>query len=120
MFDTCEGSGINPLFCDKVKFNSQTIGIKLERQQQIDSLNQNTIRIPAYDINKFSQYLSAFSNLLMETLSRKYPGLENEKGRSIYVSQGNISSIIKKTKQQDKLLLYQNGVKAANDFFLHN
>jgi NTE family protein len=120
MFDTCEGSGINPLFCDKVKFNNQTIGIKLERQQQIDSLNQNTIRIPAYDINKFSQYLSAFSNLLMETLSRKYPGLENEKGRTIYVSQGNISSIIKKTKQQDKLLLYQNGIKAANDFFLHN
>ena len=98
MFDTCEGSGINPLFCDKVKFNNQTIGIKLERQQQIDSLNQNNIMIPAYDINKFSEYLAAFSNLLMETLSRKYPGLENEKGRTIYVSQGNISSIIKKNK----------------------
>lgn len=120
MFDTCEGSATNPLFCDKVKFNCHTIGIKLERQQQIDSLNQNNIRIPAYDINKFSEYLAAFSNLLMETLSRKYPGLENEKGRTIYVSQGNISSIIKKTKQQDKLLLYENGVKAANDFFLHN
>ena len=87
MFDSCDGSGINPLFCDKVKFNNQTIGIKLERPQQIDSLNQNSIRIPAYDINKFSEYLSAFSNLLMETLSRKYPGLENEKGRTIYVSQ---------------------------------
>ena len=120
MFDSCEGSGNNPLFCDKVKFNSQTIGIKLERQQQIDSLNQNNIKIPAYDINKFSEYLAAFSNLLMETLSRKYPGLENEKGRTIYVSQGNISSIIKKTKQQDKLLLYTNGVNAANDFFIQN
>jgi NTE family protein len=118
MFDTCEGSATNPLFCDKVKFNNQSIGIKLERQQQIDSLNQNSIRIPAYDINKFSGYLAAFSNLLMETLSRKYPGLENEKGRTIYVSQGNISSIIKKTKQQDKLLLYENGVTAANNFFL--
>ena len=119
MFDTCDGSGINPLFCDNVKFNNQTIGIKLERPQQIDSLNQNSIRIPAYDINKLSGYLAAFSNLLMETLSRKYPGLENEKGRTIYVSQGNISSIIKKTKQQDKLLLYENGVTAANNFFLN-
>ena len=119
MFDTCDGSGINPLFCDKVKFNNQTIGIKLERPQQIDSLNQNSIRIPAYDINKLSGYLAAFSNLLMETLSRKYPGLENEKGRTIYVSQGNISSIIKKTKQQDKLLLYENGVMAAEKFFLN-
>ncbi len=120
IFDTCEGSSANPLFCDKVKFNNQTIGIKLERPQQIDSLNQNSTRIPAYEINKFSGYLAAFSNLLMETLSRKNPGLENEKGRTIYVSQGNISSIIKKTKQQDKLLLYQNGVNAANHFFLHN
>jgi NTE family protein len=118
MFDTCEDNGLNPLLCNRVKFNSQTIGIKLERPQQIDSLNQNNIRIPAYDINKFSEYLSAFSNLLMETLSRKYPGLENEKDRTIYVSQGNISSIIKKTKQQDKLLLYENGVNAANNFFL--
>lgn len=118
MFDTCESSETNPLFCDKVKFNRQTIGIKLERQQQIDSLNQNNIRIPAYDINKLSEYLAAFSNLLMETLSRKYPGLENEKGRTIHVSQGNISPIIKKTKQQDKLLLYENGMNAANTFFL--
>ncbi len=118
MFDTCEDNNANPLLCDKVKFNTQTIGIKLERQQQIDSLENNSIKIPAYNINNLSGYLSAFSNLLMETLSRKYPNLENEKGRTIYVSQGNISSRVKKTKQQDKLLLYENGVKAANNFFL--
>ncbi len=116
MFDTCEYN-MNPLLCDKLKFNPQTIGIKLERPQQIDSLNSNSIKIPAYEISKSSEYLFAFSNLLMETLSRKYPGLENEKGRTIYVSQGNIFSRVKKTKQQDKLLLYNNGVKAANDFF---
>jgi NTE family protein len=117
MFDTCTENNLTPLLCDKVKFNRQTIGIKLERPQQIDSLNNNSIKIPAYDINNLSEYLSAFTNLLMETLSRKYPGLENEKGRTIYVSQGNISSKIKKTKQQDKLLLYENGVKAATEFF---
>lgn len=117
MFDTCEDNTVNPLSCDKIKFNTQTIGIKLERPQQIDSLNNNSTRIPAYDISKLSEYLSAFSNLLMETLSRKYPGLENERGRTIYVSQGNIASRVKKTKQQDKLLLYKNGVNAANHFF---
>ncbi len=62
--------------------------------------------------------MAAFSNLLVETLNRKYPGLENEMGRTIYVSQGNISSKIRKTKQQDKLLLYENGVNAATCFFL--
>jgi NTE family protein len=116
MFDTCDANSSNPLFCDSIKFNIQTIGIKLERPQQIDSLHHNSIKIPAYDINKFSEYLAAFANLLMETLNRKYPGLENEKDRTIYVSQGNISSRVKKTKQQDKLLLYQNGVKAATEF----
>jgi NTE family protein len=117
MFDTCEENQLNPLLCNKVKFNSQTIGIKLERPQQIDSLNHNNYKIPAYKINKLSDYFSAFINLLMETINRKYPGLENENGRTIYVSQGNISSRVKKTKQQDKLLLYKNGIKAANTFF---
>jgi NTE family protein len=117
IFDTCESNSLNPLLCDKVKFNPQTIGIKLERPQQIDSLNNNSLKIPAYTINKFADYIAAFSNLMLETLSRKYPGLENEKGRTIYVSQGNISAQIKKTKQQDKLLLYGNGVTAATDFF---
>ncbi|MGG9964339.1 patatin-like phospholipase family protein [Ferruginibacter sp. SUN106] len=115
-FDTSE-SNLNPLLSDKVRFNTQTIGIKLERPQQIDSLNNNNTQIPAYDINKLSEYFSALVNLLMETINRRYPNLENEKGRTIYVSQGNISSKIKKTKQQDKLLLYNNGVKAAKDFF---
>ncbi len=117
MFDSCEENNLNPLLSSKVKFNPQTIGIKLERPQQIDSLNNNSIKIPAYNINKLSDYIAAFSNLMMETLSRKYPGLENEKGRTIYVSQGNISSRVKKTKQQDKLLLYENGINAANYFF---
>ena len=117
MFDSCEQNSLNPLLCDKIKFNEQTIGIKLERPQQIDSLYNNSILIPAYDINKLSEYLSAFSNLLMETLNRKYPGLENEKGRTIYVSHGDVSSQIKRTKTRDKSMLYNNGVNAANNFF---
>jgi len=115
MFDTCSYNN-NPLLCDRVSFNPQTIGIKLERPQQIDSLKNNNTRIPAYDINRQSEYLFAFANLLMETLSRKYPGLENELGRTIYVDQGNLFPRIKRTKQSDKLQLYQNGVKAASDF----
>jgi hypothetical protein len=119
MFDTCETTS-NPLLCNTVKFNTQTIGIKLERPQQIDSLNQNSIKIPSYNINNLSEYLTAFTNLLMETLSRKYPNLENEKGRTIYVSQGKINSQIKKTKSIDKIILYNSGVKAATDFFIEN
>lgn len=117
MFDTCDSGTQNPLLCDRARFNPQTIGIKLERQQQIDSLEHNSTRIPGYDIRNSSEYLFAFTNLLLETISRKYPDLENERGRTIYVSQGNISSQIKKTSDGDKLLLYHYGITAANSFF---
>ncbi len=118
MFDTCQDDfSPNALLCNRLKFNQQTIGIKLERLQQIDSFNNNNVNIAGYKINKLSDYLSAFANLTMETMARKYPNLENELGRTIYVNQGNLSPKIKKTKQQDKLLLYENGVNAANDFF---
>ncbi len=115
MFDTCVG-GSNPLVCNTVKFNPHTIGIKLERPEQIDSLEQNNITIPPYSVNNFKQYLAAFSNLMIETLNRKYPNLENEMGRTIYVSYGNIHSKIRKMKPEEKQMLFNNGVKAASTF----
>lgn len=117
LFDSCTDACTNPLLCDRLSFNKNTIGIKLERPQQIDSIRNNNVNIPAFDIKNVSGYMAAFSNLLMETLSRKYPNLENEMGRTIYVSQGNFSSRIKRTTMQEKLQLYENGVNAANAFF---
>lgn len=116
MFDTCIENG-NPLLCNTVKFNPQTIGIKLERPEQIDSLQKNNITIPPYAVNNFNEYLAAFSNLMIETLNRKYPNLENERGRTIYVSYGGIGSKVRKMKPDEKKLLYNNGVTAALQFF---
>jgi NTE family protein len=115
IFDTCQ-DGANALLCNAVKFNTQTLGIKMERPEQIDSLQKNSIAIPSYTINKFSDYLSALSNLMMEALNRKYPNLENEKGRTIYISQGNIHSRVRKVMPAEKQLLFDNGLKAARDF----
>jgi NTE family protein len=115
LFDTCS-EGNNPLLCNTVQFNPQTIGIKLERPEQIDSLRQNNITIPPYDVNNFNEYLTAFSNLMIETLNRKYPNLENERGRTIYVSYGKISPKVRKMKPEEKKLLYDNGVTAALNF----
>lgn len=116
LFDTCDGNK-NPLLCNSVRFNPHTIGIKLERPEQIDSLQKNNITIPPYDVNNFNEYLAAFSNLMIETLNRKYPNLENERGRTIYVSYGKISSKVRKMKPEEKKLLYDNGVAAALYFF---
>lgn len=118
IFDSCEENK-NPLLCNSVRFNPQTIGIKLERPEQIDSLQKNNITIPPYDVNNFNEYLAAFSNLMIETLNRKYPNLENERGRTIYVSYGKIGSKVRRMKPEEKKLLFDNGVTAAR-IFLEN
>ena len=115
MFDTCNNNE-NPLMYNNVKFNRHTIGIKLERPEQIDSLQKNNVTIPPFSVNNFNQYLSAFTNLMMETLNRRYPNLENEIGRTIYVSYGTIHAKIRKMKNEEKQMLFDNGVKAATAF----
>jgi NTE family protein len=115
IFDTCQNMG-NPLLCDKVWFNPQTLGIKLERPSRIDSLKNNSSRIPPFVIRSFRDYIHAFNNLMMETLNRKYPNFENEKTRTIYVSYGSINSRVRKMKPVEKEMLYNNGVKATADF----
>ena len=115
IFDTCENKG-NPFQCDKLWFNPQTLGMKLERPAQIDSLNNNSKNIPPIKIRSFKDYLHAFDNMLLETLNRKYPNREDEKGRTIYISYGTIPATVRKMKPSEKEMLYNNGVKAVTDF----
>lgn len=114
LFDSC-GCTCNPLTCKVQKFNPATLGLKLERPEQIEEFRHST-EIPPYQIQSFNQYLDAFSNLLMETLNRKGQ-LEEEKGRTIYISYGAMGSKIKKLKPEAKQLLFDNGRKAAKGFF---
>ncbi|MEO7768791.1 MAG: patatin-like phospholipase family protein [Ferruginibacter sp.] len=116
IFDTCENMG-DPLSCDKLWFNPQTLGIKLERPAQIDSIRNNSSNIPPFHIKSLNDYIHAFNNLVMERLNRHYPHLDNEKDRTIYVSYGSIPSRVHKMKAEEKELLYNNGVQAATDFF---
>jgi len=115
IFDSCENKG-NPLLSDKVWFNPQTLGIKLERPAQIDSLKNNIRTIPPFEIRSFKDYIHAFNNLVIETLNRKYPNLENEQNRTIHISYGSIKARVRKMKPAEKEMLYNNGVKAATEF----
>jgi NTE family protein len=116
MFDSCRAGG-EPILSTDLVFNKQTLGIKLERKEQVEYFLKNTIEIPSYRVTSSKDYISAFSNLLMESLERKYPGLENEKGRSILIGYGNISATIKKVSVKNKRLLFDNGVTGALQFF---
>ena len=116
MFDSCK-HGTMPLLCNDLIFNPETLGIKLERKEQIDLFLKNSIEIPPYQPKKISDYFAAFANLLMETMARKYPGLLNEKGRSIYVDYGNVNPKVKKVSSRNKRMLYENGKEGVVQFF---
>lgn len=115
IFDTCENNG-NPLLSDKVWFNPQTLGIKLERPAQVDSIKNNSSSIPPFEIRSFKEYIHAFNNLIIERLNRQYPNLENEQNRTIHVSYGTIKARVRKMKPSEKEMLYQNGAKATDEF----
>jgi NTE family protein len=116
MFDTCRQGG-SPLECTDLLFNELTLGIKLERKEQIDNFLNNSNEIPKYNPKSFKEYMSAFGNLMMETMERKYPHLANEKGRTIFLSYDKIPARIKKMSFKDKRLLFDNGVKGTQSFF---
>jgi NTE family protein len=114
IFDTCYHNG-NPLACDSLKYNHETLGIKLERPEQIEQLKQST-DIPSYKIQSFSDYSAAFLNLMIETLNRR-TNLQHEKDRTIYVSDGNFPARVRKMKAEEKDLLFLNGKNAVGNFF---
>jgi NTE family protein len=118
MFDSSL-DGSNPLTSENVLYNRQTLGLKLERAAQIEEFDKNNTGIAPYAINSMKQYTSALMNLMMETLNRKSPGLINEKGRTIYISYGDISGRPRKVSLKEKKQLHDNGAIAANKFFDH-
>jgi len=115
IFDSCK-NGVNGLFCDQIIHNKQTLGMKLERNEQIERLSTSS-EIPPINIHNFNEYSGAFLNLVMETINRK-PNLENERGRTIYIGYGDIFSKPRKMTTKEKTDLIESG-KMATEHFLY-
>ncbi|MEO8415471.1 MAG: patatin-like phospholipase family protein [Ginsengibacter sp.] len=116
IFDSCTDGG-NPLTSENVMYNPETLGLKLERDQQIKEFDESKTEIAPYQIRSMKQYTSAVMNLIMENINRKSPDLSNEKGRTIYISYGGISARVRKISMEDKKMLRDNGVLATTKFF---
>ena len=116
IFDSCSDGG-NPLTCESLVLNQQTLGLKLERGDQIKEFDEGKTQIAPYHIKNMKQYSSAVMNLIMETINRRNPDLSNERGRTIYISYGDISGRPRKVSIKEKDFLYINGKVAANNFF---
>lgn len=116
IFDSCK-PGAECIAGKNLIYNSQTLGLKLEREDQIKQFEKNNTNIAPYHINNMKEYTSAVMNLMMESLNRKTPHLENEIGRTIYISYGHLSAKPRKMAASEKKLLHDNGKKAAIEFF---
>ncbi len=119
MFDSCP-AGQNPLISENVEYNYETLGLKLEREKQVQEFSKNKTIIAPYQIKNMKEYTSAVMNLMMEKLNRNSADLSNEKGRTIYISYGEFSGRVRKISQEEKRILHDNGVAAANQFFNAN
>ena len=116
MFDSCAGGG-NPLTCENVIYNQKTLGLKLERGDQMKEFDAGKTEIAPFHIKSMKQYSSAVMNLMMESINRKSPDLSNEKGRTIYISYGSISAKPRTVSVKERKILYEYGKEAANEFF---
>jgi NTE family protein len=114
LFDSCV-SGDVPLFCDNIIYNPHTLGFKLEREAQVNKYKTSTELAP-YNIKSIKQYTDAFISFSLHSLNNK-PGLENEKGRTVYISYGDISAKPRKLSKKEKDILFNNGKEATEDFF---
>ncbi len=95
-----------------------TLGLKLERPEQIDYSTQHT-GIAPYNINSFSGYMAALYNLTIEQLNKSVPYSE-EKKHTIYISTSNLNPKIRHISYEQKELLLKNGADAAEKFFPEN
>lgn len=101
---------------DNYHADSTTLGLKLERPEQLsyfDSANRN---IAPYNINNFRGYVAALYNLIIEKLNRDR-AFDHEAFRTIYISTSNMNPRVRHITTAQKELLYDNGRQAAQKFF---
>lgn len=86
-------------------------------EEQIENFNNHKTDIAFYKNKFFNDFISALYNLMIKSLSRKTPNLENEIGRTVYISHGKVSGKLKKRSSKTKKQLFDNGFAAAQKFF---
>ena len=99
---------------DSGSVNAHTLGLKLERPEQMAYYQQSTDIAP-YAIADLKTYMGALYNLTIETTSRK-ADMEDERFRTIYISTAGLKPRVRKITKAQKTILYESGRSAARNF----
>ncbi|TAE29619.1 MAG: patatin [Cytophagales bacterium] len=102
------------LFDVNGKPNPQTLGLKLERPEQIGQFQTDTDIAP-YQIRSLGDYTAAFYNFVIENLNRRWP-MADEQRRTIYISTEGITPRVRRMSATDKAKLFESGKRAVVGF----
>lgn len=95
-------------------FNEETLGLRLERCEQIDHETQLKAGVAPLFIGDFKSYVSALYTVMTENASRPK---KEDVSRTIYINDFDMNPRVRKLSDQEKSLLITSGRQGVIDFF---
>ena len=95
--------------------NSQTIGFRIDREDQIHNDTSGKSLAPM-EINSLKDYFGAFYNIVIENLNRQMLTREDWL-RTVSISDGNVAPRVRRIPKEDVTILMNNGAIATKKYF---
>lgn len=95
-------------------FNTETLGLRLDRCEQIDHEIDKRSGLAPFEINDFNSYMSALSTLLMRNADPPHP---RDPERTIYINDLGMSPRVRKVPEEEKRLMMLSGRHSVLEFF---
>lgn len=95
-------------------FNVETLGLRLDRCEQIDHEIGKRSGLAPFEINDFNTYMSALSTLLMRNVNPPHP---RDPERTIYINDLGMSARVRKVPEEEKRLMMLSGKHGVLEFF---
>jgi NTE family protein len=99
---------------NKRVFNTETLGLRLERCEQIDHETLQKEGFAPFDIKDFKGYVSALYNIMTESASRPKP---EDISRTIYINDHDMNPRVRKMTEDEKQSMMLSGKQGVIEFF---
>jgi NTE family protein len=95
-------------------FNTETLGLRLERCEQIDHETRQKEGFAPFEIQDFKGYVSALYNIMTESVCRPKP---EDISRTIYINDHDMNPKVRKLSEEEKQTMMISGRQGVVEFF---
>lgn len=95
-------------------FNEQTLGLRLEKCQQIDHELSKKSGLAEQNITDFGSYMDALGGLIMRNVNPPNP---RDVERTIFINDSGLSARVRKVPDNEKVQMMNAGQQAVIEFF---